>query len=230
MPPDRRRILIVELAIVGFAAAAPGLIIGLQGLGDAESFDTDIAVLELLAVVAGAFGMAAVAWFLLWRDGALGLAGIRRQRPGFIIGWGLLGFACCVGALLVAANLLTVLYAVFDGDIERTTDAPDVDLTIGFAFIALTISVTAGVCEELIYRAYAITRMEQLGWTRAALVVPWAVWTAQHLYAGPPALLVIGAVGAPLVWLYRWKRSLWPVVVAHALYDIGIFLVNAAQN
>ena len=76
------------------------------------------------------------------------------------------------------------------------------------------------------FRAYAITRMEEAGYGRAAVWAPWAVFTVLHLYQGPVALLVIGAVAGIFVWLYRWKRSIWPVMVAHALYDLTILLTS----
>ncbi len=39
----------------------------------------------------------------------------------------------------------------------------------------------------------------------------------------------MGAVAAPLVWLYWWKRSVWPLMIAHACYDMFIFLINTAR-
>ena len=38
------------------------------------------------------------------------------------------------------------------------------------------------------FRAYAITRLEQLGWKRAAFIVPGAVFTVLHLYQGVIAI------------------------------------------
>jgi len=32
-------------------------------------------------------------------------------------------------------------------------------------------------------------------------------------------------VAATFVWLYRWQPSVWPVMVAHAAYDIFVFFV-----
>ena len=66
------------------------------------------------------------------------------------------------------------------------------------------------------------------GFVRAAVYVPWAVFTLEHLYQGPIALLVIGTVGGVFVWLYRWQRSVWPVIVAHAGYDAVVILVTLA--
>lgn len=227
---EARRYLRVELIVVAFAAAVPGLVIALRGLGDPTSIDTDdVDAVEVVASLLAALGPAAITSYLLWRDGRLSVAGFGRRSAGFVIGYGLLGLACAIGALLAIGSLIAVLTEVF-GDGEVGGEGPDVSLTVGSLAVALGLSLVAGLSEEVVYRAYGITRLEELGMPRAAMVVPWAVWTLQHLYAGILAPLVVGAVGATWVWLYRWKRSIWPLVVAHALYDIGVFALAVAVS
>lgn len=221
-----RRVVRTELAVIGFAAAAPGLVFGLKGLNNPASVDTDIDVLTLVGGLLAAFGPAVVCVYLLWRDRQLEKSGFGRRSPGFAIGWGAVGLACCAGAVMIAAVVAGIFLMIFGAE-PSAGDPPDVSFTFGSMAAALLISLTAGFTEETVYRGYGISRMEQAGLPRAALVVPWLVWTAQHLYAGPIAVLIVGAVGVPLVWLFWWKRSIWPVIVAHVLYDIVIFLINA---
>ena len=226
-PPAELR-LKVELAVVFFLSAVPGLVLGLRGFTDPESIDTDIAVLELLAAILAALGPAAVAVYLLWRDGRLSAAGFDQRPLRWIAGYGALGFVCAVIALmcvaLVAVTVLTAVGAEPDGETERLT------ITLGSVLAGIAIALVAGVGEEIVYRAYAITRFEELGWVRAAVWVPWAVFTVQHLYQGPIAVLAVGAVAGTFVWLFRWQRSVWPVVVAHVLYDLFVLFVLATAG
>lgn len=210
-----------ELLTMVLLAAIPSFIIGLEGIGDPQSITTDIGTLELLATVAAAAGPAAMAVYLLWRDGRLGIAGFGRRGPRFIAGYGVLGLVCCYLALLAAFIVVSTLFVAFGGDPDEWADGgeSEIDLSAASLSVAYLIAITAGVTEEILFRAYAITRLEELGWRRAAYVVPGVVFALLHLYQGLIAIALIGGVTVAFTWLYRWKRSVWPVMLAHALFD-----------
>jgi hypothetical protein len=42
-------------------------------------------------------------------------------------------------------------------------------------------------------------------------------------------LLVVGAVGAPLVLFFKYRRTVYPLIVGHALYDIAIFAIALSR-
>lgn len=201
-------------------AALPSFIIGLEGIGDPTSLSTDIGVLELLATIAAAAGPAAMAVHLLWRDRRLDTAGFARRDARFVVGWGLFGLLLCYAALIAAVVVVDVVYVAAGGDLESLGEREDnVDLTAASLAVAYAIALTAGVTEEIVFRAYAITRLEELGWGRSAFIVPGVVFTTLHLYQGVLALVLIGAITVAFTWLFRLKRSVWPVMVAHALFD-----------
>lgn len=220
--PNRKRIGFEILAML-LLIAVPGLLVGLEGITDPASIDVDeIGGLELAASVAGSFGGALMAVHLLWRDGLLAQAGFHRRSPGFVLGYGALGTVCCYAAVIGAAILSLAIFAGFGGDPESVTDdrtGGDIELTVGVLVVAYVLSITAGITEEIVFRAYAITRLEQLGWGRWAAVAAGGVFTLLHLYQGVFAVFVIGAITAVFTWLYKWKRTLLPLVVAHAAYD-----------
>ncbi len=229
--PVRRRQLRIELAVMFFLSAAPSLVFASRGIYDPTEVDLEVSVVELLASLVAALGPAAMAAYLLWRDGRLDDAGLGRQPASFIAGYGALGAVCALLAVLSIGLVIQVLILLGGGDLESVGDEDTLDLTVGTALAGLAIAVTAGLGEEIVYRAYAITRMEEAGYGRAAvLVVPWAIFTVEHLYQGWIAIPVIGAVAAVFVWLYRWKRSVWPLVVAHAAYDAVIVAVALAAS
>lgn len=214
-------------------AAVPSFIIGLQGINDPTTITTDIGVLELLATVAAAAGPAVMAIYLLWRDGRLQSSGFARRSPGFIAGYGAIGWVSCFLALFGMSLVVTLVYVTFGGDIDTLTESSDDDgvaLSAASLTIAYVIALTAGLTEEVVFRAYAITRLEELGWKRAAFLVPGAVFTVLHLYQGPLVLVYIGAVTAVFTWLYKWRRSIWPVMVAHALFDAVQLTIAALSN
>jgi membrane protease YdiL (CAAX protease family) len=214
-------------------AGIPGFIIGLDGIDDPTTISTDVGTLELIAMVASAAGPAALAYHFLWRDKRLGVAGFARRPPLFVLGHGVLGLVLVYIALFAAAMLAGSLYVAFGGDLDSLSAADEeggVALTAPSLAVAYVISLTAGVTEEVVYRAYAITRLEELGFRRAAYLVPGVVFTLLHLYQGVLAVALIGAVTVAFTWLYRWKRSIWPVMLAHALFDGVQFTIAAVTS
>jgi membrane protease YdiL (CAAX protease family) len=219
-------VLRVELLAMAFLAAVPSLVFALRGFSDPTDVDLEVPALELVAALLAALGPAAMALYLLWRDGQLGAAGFDRRPLGFVVGYGALGWVCCFIALITVAVVVNAVILATGGEVDEATES--FDLTAGTFLAILALSITAGLGEEIVFRAYAITRMTEAGFGTAAVWLPWAVFTALHLYQGPTALFVIGAVGAVFVWLYLWRRSVWPVILAHTLYDVTILLVTAA--
>ncbi|MDX6233239.1 MAG: protease family protein [Nocardioidaceae bacterium] len=235
--PTARRGLVVELVVMAITVALPGIIIGLRGFTDPTTVDTDIGVLELAAGLTAALGPAGIAVYLLWRDGRLQTAGFGRRSVGFIVGYGAMGFVCLFIALMSIGITIGIVTGEVQDAIEQQQNGepadplPDDDgiaFTVPSMLAAAAIALVAGVSEETLYRAYAITRLEQLGLRRLAVLIPGGLFALGHLYQGPLALLVIGALAAVFTWLYRWKRSVYPVMVAHALYDFTIFFILAA--
>lgn len=221
--PEERRRIGFELLAMLLLIAVPGFLVGLAGITDPTSIDVDeIGWLELAASVAGASGGAVLAVQLLWRDRLLGQAGFHRRPPRFALGYGALGTVCCYAAVAAAGILAVVVYAGFGGDpdvLARDRDATDIDVSATTLVMASVLSLSAGITEEIVFRAYAITRLEQLGWGRWAAVAAGVIFTLLHLYQGVFALVVIGAVTAVLTWLYTWKRTVLPLMVTHAAYN-----------
>ena len=90
----------------------------------------------------------------------------------------------------------------------------------------ILLSITAGICEEAIYRGYlqkqfmALTRSVPAGIIFSALVFGLA-----HSYQGPKRVLTIGVMGAMGGLLAYWCRSVRPGMIAHALQDVlGAFI------
>jgi len=84
----------------------------------------------------------------------------------------------------------------------------------------LALSVTAGICEEAVYRGYFQRQFAALANSVAAGIVMQAVlFGASHWYQGVRRTIPIAALGAALGLLAHWRKSLRPGMVAHGLQD-----------
>ena len=82
------------------------------------------------------------------------------------------------------------------------------------------LSISAGVCEEAIFRGYlqrqfiALTRSAPAGIALSA-----ALFGAAHAYQGARMILPLGFYGAMFGVLAYWRRNVRPGMIAHAWHD-----------
>ena len=96
----------------------------------------------------------------------------------------------------------------------------------------IVLSLTAGICEEFVFRGYlqkqfiALTRNVSVG-----IVLSAVIFAIGHLYEGVLTAIVIGVFGILLGTLAHVRRSLAPGMVAHAWHDIfsGVLLAFLTQ-
>ncbi len=190
------------------ATGAPGARAGVYGT---------IAVQEWALVALAA----AAAWAARRPFADLGL----RLRPG----WGLwIGLALCV-----AAGALSWLQASAvrrsPGRQERArkqlAGLADAALiaprTPGEAWGFAGISVTAGCCEEFLFRGFAIWALSAWMPVWAAAAVSCVSFGAGHSYQGVTGGVRAGLVGAVMAALYLGSGSLLVPVTLHAVLDLG---------
>jgi membrane protease YdiL (CAAX protease family) len=95
-----------------------------------------------------------------------------------------------------------------------------------FALLALAISV--GLAEELVSRGYLIPRLERLlRRTWAAVLISAVVFAMCHWSRGIFSVWNAFLVGLVYGVAFAWSRRLWPVVIAHSVYDFSAFLYMA---
>jgi membrane protease YdiL (CAAX protease family) len=87
--------------------------------------------------------------------------------------------------------------------------------------LLLTTFVTGAFAEELIFRAYLIARFERLlHSTWAAVLVTTAMFASYHVYYQDAASVIgVAAIGLVCAISFCLLRRLWPVCLAHALYN-----------
>ncbi len=159
-------------------------------------------------------------WFLLGREGAaIGLV-----PRGGSLAWAGYGLAAVFSVLLLIQAWSTLrnpksLASMRDKFGALTFMLPH---TLKERRTFDAVSVTAGVCEEVIYRGYLIAYlMAVLGapfWVAAVLSS--IVFGFAHAYQGPSGIPRTAAVGGLMALLYGLTGSLWAPIVVHALTDI----------
>jgi len=221
---EQRRRARIELAMVFFVTALPSLVMGFTLVGTpSPAPDLPDSWVKLVALFLAALGPAAIVVYLLWREGELRAGGFGPIKPWPFLWQTALALVSFLVAQFVVAIVIAVILAALGQ--EPSVERPEIDFTGLYVASGILLSLSAGIGEEFVFRAYAITRMEDAGWPRLAIWVPVAVWSLLHLYQGWRGPVILFATALPWVFLFRWKRSVWPLVAAHFFYDMLVFLV-----
>jgi membrane protease YdiL (CAAX protease family) len=140
-----------------------------------------------------------------WQFAAWGLQPSWRRVGGGALLW--FGSALVVGTLALLAN------AVSPG-----TARPHLQVDLSTGFVALIVAVNP-VFEELLETGYFVHALQRHGMWVAVLAS--AVFRAfLHAYQGIGALISIFPIGVIFALVY-WKwRSLWPLFIAHLIFDV----------
>jgi membrane protease YdiL (CAAX protease family) len=209
----------LELGLVLLLAFSPGILgLLLLALGPEGTAPTETQVLPSLVSILFELFLSwtpvLVVGFLLARnrEGWAGI-GLTRFRPGDL----------GMGAVLWVASfiLVLVLAQLFQYFGQREVDFLPEGLPLWFRSLqAVLIAVTAGVTEEIVVRGYAQTRLEQLRAPTAVIILlPTALWGVLHAYQGAGAALTIFGLGLMYAWYFQRTRRLWPLILAHILFD-----------
>ncbi|MGO9197851.1 MAG: CPBP family intramembrane glutamic endopeptidase [Acidimicrobiales bacterium] len=92
-------------------------------------------------------------------------------------------------------------------------------------------ALTAGICEEILYRGFGIAYLEWLlpGASRTTIILVIAVsFGIVHLYQGPRNIVLTGAIGGLLAWITLSTGTLVPAIVIHVLVDLRVVALPAS--
>ena len=130
-------------------------------------------------------------------------------------GTGILLLVAIVSARYVSAG---VTNAIFPGAVHLLPVASHVSVPL----LILTLAINP-VYEEMIETGYFVQSLERYGVWGAVLAS--ALFRAfLHVHLGVNAIVVVFPIGLIFGFVYwRW-RQLWPLVVAHALFDLYALL------
>jgi membrane protease YdiL (CAAX protease family) len=164
--------------------------------------------------------VAFIAWGARWRG-----ASLRTLAGNFAPTWrSVLRDLGIAGAYLIAANILLGILAAALGhflhsasnDVLRNM-VPHTGLEDA-AYLLLALS--AGICEEMIFRGYL--QHQFTAWTSSAaagIAVQGVLFGLAHAYQGLTMIIVIAVYGCMFGSLAWWRRSLRPGMLAHFIQD-----------
>lgn len=155
--------------------------------------------------------------FALW---SLQKIGARPRDIGLHISTGrialLVTIVVAIGTALIAARQRWPIH-----------DAPPQDFTFFYPFTLpercffIFMALSAGICEEIVYRGYALTALQGRGWrTWQAVLLAAISFVFMHGIASLflfPFLFVVGLVYGGL---FLWRKSLTPLIWLHCLFDL----------
>jgi membrane protease YdiL (CAAX protease family) len=127
-----------------------------------------------------------------------------------------IAFGFWIAAIFVLSIVSHVLHATGMAEAARRL-APQ-GLLESLLWIAL--SVTAGICEEMIFRGYL--QRQFVAWTRSAsvgVILSAVLFGAGHVYQGARATVVIGVYGLMFGILAEARQNLRPGILTHAWHD-----------
>jgi membrane protease YdiL (CAAX protease family) len=158
---------------------------------------------------------------VLWMFERRGWTELRLVVPH---GWRLLGTIGVLSAVAIvyARTVGRIVRAKRSKRIKMPSDvirrAPHTAAELAW-FLALAVS--AGICEEFIFRGYLIWLLQSLLGLWGAAVFSVIVFAAVHAYQGVRGVLATGVVGALLTLVVMVFGSLVPAMAVHALVDAG---------
>jgi uncharacterized protein len=88
------------------------------------------------------------------------------------------------------------------------------------SIVWVALAVTAGICEETIFRGYL--QRQFVAWTRNApfgVLLSASLFGAGHVYQGAKATVVIGVYGLMFGILAEVRQNLRPGIITHAWHD-----------
>ncbi|HEY4993363.1 MAG TPA: CPBP family intramembrane glutamic endopeptidase [Nakamurella sp.] len=179
---------------------------------------------QLLTILRG-FAWGALGLYLLWRSGVnlRDRLGLDLRKP-----WADLGVGIALAAVIGIPGLAFYLLAVQLG--INLTVAPTTLNDVWWRLPVLILAaVENGFLEEVLVVGYLLTRLDQLRVPPfVAIAISAILRGSYHLYQGFGGFLGNAVMGVVFAWLFRRTRRLWPLVIAHSLLDITVFVGYSA--
>lgn len=164
---------------------------------------------------------------------------------GFDRAWADLGLVPSRGLQLwsgvVIAALITVLAARQTRAVARIKPEGRAQLRSAFASVEffmphtrdesrwfMLLSLTAGICEELVYRGFLVWVLRAHVGLGGALAIGVVVFALGHAYQGRRGILKTGAAGAVLSLIVVATGWLIPAMVVHAIIDLNAGMLGYA--
>jgi uncharacterized protein len=151
--------------------------------------------------------------FLHMRGWTMKSLGIRPTAKDTLIGVGLAVAVYVAYVLVWWAASAAGMHATYAGNNRELADR---SLTLP---AVIGVSLLNPIFEETFLCGYIVTTAKRMNRAVAGVNISVAIRLSYHLYQGGIGVLGIIPVGLIFAWWYARSGRLWPVLVAHALFD-----------
>jgi membrane protease YdiL (CAAX protease family) len=159
-------------------------------------------------------------WWLLSGNSleSIGLIPVADGRQWVAIGVGVFAILAQVIYLAIVSRNADGLTAVKEQMGELSNLAPR---THTESRLFDMVSITAGVCEEVLYRGLLLATLVSLVGTWPAVAISSLIFGLGHAYQGTSGIVKTGLVGLVLALLTVFSGSLFIAIVLHAVIDLA---------
>ncbi len=157
------------------------------------------------------------------------LKGISFEKLGFVTTHAdIKGFLLFVAGILTSVILLILVYLAVPYGRKKLIEqfeAIEILLPVGVKerLLFAAVAVTAGFCEEVIFRGFMFYYLDQLGWglsTLAIAIITSILFGLVHGYQGWKGIIFTGLIGFAMAKLYISHGSIWVPIILHIIIDL----------
>lgn len=185
----------------------PAVVTAQRMLSPDPAASGSIVIRELAILAVTAF----VLWIVVARERLpLSSIGLRFDRVGRSVGQGL-------GLAVVAFAVLAVCLVGFSAFGIHYGEGSGISRALPVTLLAVT---RAGISEEILYRGFALERLQSLTgskWIAAGVTL--VMFAAFHFRQGLPGMFLAFVLGGLFTLFYLWKRDLLATITGHFLVD-----------
>jgi len=186
-----------------------------------EAVVTDFSVTaELVNIFSYSIPSLALIWYLIYKARKIDLWAV---KPGIK---DIISFVITLPCLLITGIIVTFV-GVYIGGYSSKITLQSPSTAIQWVILSITCLLSAYM-EESYFRYYLLTKREELNLNApSALALSVAMFSICHIYEGPWGFMNAVISGTILGFIFLRYYSLHGIAIAHALYNISIYVINA---
>jgi membrane protease YdiL (CAAX protease family) len=208
------------LYVVLFFAGSASMFTGAPVDGEPGSF---LAAAELKRLFLYSVPSLVLVWYLLLRARKISAWGILPGKKDLISG--LITLPCL---LIIGFIIAFISSQTGETPVQITLHSP----STASGWLLLCVSCTAAAyLEESFFRFFILSRRDELHLSAiSALILSVTLFSICHIYEGPWGFLNAVLSGTLLCFVFLRYKSLHGIAIAHSLYNIAVYVINAILN
>lgn len=149
------------------------------------------------------------------------------------MGMGVLSALAFIVLIFLVAKKLKQKFSTFFSD-QLDSVRFMLPTTVGERLLFALVALTAGFCEEVIFRAVMLDYFQDLPWhlsITAIIIIMSVFFGIVHLYQGVKGVIGTAYIGAGLLFIFLITGNLWICILLHFLIDVKfVFTRNSKKE